>query len=118
MEAAIAARADVVVLAMGTNDVGLRTPAELLKCVQEAIERAAPRRVLVALVPPLGATYAVSESAVEAFNAELRRTFPAKQLIDFWTGFSEADLESDGLHITDAAQRRRAKILVDTLATQ
>jgi lysophospholipase L1-like esterase len=111
--AALAARANVIVIALGGNDA-LRAPqfnwqpetiaARLRALVAEA--EAHGCRVLLATLPPDG-WFPDAQPRVEAVNALLRATVAAPQLIDFDTGYDGMFLP-DKMHLTAAGQDLRA----------
>ena len=72
-------------------------------------------RPLVALVPPLRSDAADANRAVRELNTALRSAFPAEWIVDFWTGFGDAELV-DRVHLRDEAQARRARIAAEALA--
>jgi lysophospholipase L1-like esterase len=113
-------RADVVILAFGTNDLRpigekVATPEQLVAAYQahvRKLERGGVGLVLVALTPPTVPPSPASDvPRIEAANALLRRTFPADRLLDFWTGMGPEDFgygtEHDGVHIGPSGQRKR-----------
>ncbi len=113
-------RADVVVLAFGTNDLRaitneLATPEQLVAAYQaheRKLRAGGVPLVLIALTPPTVPPSPASDlPRIDAANALLRRTFPADRLLDFSTGMVPADYgyrgEHDGVHIGQSGQRKR-----------
>jgi hypothetical protein len=113
-------RADVAVLAFGTNDLrpitnALATPQQLVAAYQahaRKLQAGGVPLVLIALTPPTVPPSPASDlPRIDAANALLRRTFAADTLLDFSTGIVPADYgyrdEHDGVHIGQSGQRKR-----------
>lgn len=91
-----AVRADLMLLAFGTNDAAFgSTPEEYAQHVRLAC-RQARRRCYVLTMPPHPTLDA------EAYNAAVAKVIPARWLIDRTTLVT---LEPDGIHLDDASQR-------------
>jgi lysophospholipase L1-like esterase len=118
LERALAAGADVVLIALGTNDLAVlfRSPEEVVDC-HRAIARLLPRGVvfLVALPPPGYADHAWFSPAARDLANRLRAAF-APNVIDFASGFSNDLLDDDGLHMNHAGQALRASRAIEALA--
>jgi len=104
---------DAVLVMLGTNDLGLSTPAEYLSDVLEIIhaaQQSSPRvEVAVALVPPNGQEAAFPHlfpgwnARTQAFNAVLEEHFP-RSLMDFHGALRWPEDFMDPVHIrTDGA---------------
>ena len=109
--------ADVVVLAFGTNDIkgwGLQA-TQLVDCAFALRTAAWPRPVYLALVPPMVGPFAKFEPKVRLVNALFGQSFPASNLVDFFTGFGRDLLEKDGEHLNDAGQALRTRRVLDVL---
>jgi hypothetical protein len=110
-----------LVLAVGTNDVGWQTVttsavADSILALKTRAEEAAPCvQVYVALVPPRFAGDLAHPEDVADVNAVLRARLPAGRVIDFFTDFTRADFESDGVHLTTDGFRKRAEIAFPAL---
>ena len=90
-------RADVVLLAYGTNDVGLpSTPDDYARNVRSACRRSR-RRCYVLTMPPHPWL-----PNVDAYNAAVAARLPDAFLIDRTTGIT---FESDDVHLDDASER-------------
>lgn len=127
VQRAIDAGVDVAVLNYGTNDVRLRRPPDEIVAAlmrhRERLERFGIE-VYVATIPLLYPPAPTGPNdAIDAFNAALRAAVPAGRLIDFAavetveafrTDGTRVPLR-DGLHVNDAAQRRRAQLVYDAL---
>lgn len=118
---------DVAVLSYGTNDIrrGL-APDEILAAIlrhRTRLEQAGVE-VYATTIPLL---YPPAETdrtpMIDAFNAALRAAVPADHLIDFRAHESEDDFRDDrtrlpvrdGVHVNEAAQRRRAQLVYEAL---
>jgi lysophospholipase L1-like esterase len=108
---------DVGVLAYGTNDV--LAGVDVSEIVSQTARHA--RRLLsagalplVALVPPVRSGDADANRAIDALNAALRQAFAAEHIVDFASGFGDAQLV-DRVHLDDAGQQRRARIVAEVL---
>jgi lysophospholipase L1-like esterase len=110
-----------LVLAVGTNDVGWQTVAPaavadgILALKTRAEEVAPCVQVYVGLVPPRFAGDLARPQDIADVNAALRARLPARRVIDFFTGFTRTDFESDGVHMTTDAFRKRAEIAFPVL---
>ncbi len=101
----------IVVIAVGTNDTFLGPPddqiaLEVLALAARIAEVAPCTRTFIGLMPPV--KQPAQAAKIEQENAILRARVPADRLIDLYTGFGPDDLESDGVHMTLAAQQKRA----------
>lgn len=118
---------DVAILSYGTNDIrrGL-APDEIVTAIlrhRTRLERAGVE-VYVTTIPLL---YRPAETdrnpRIDDFNAALRAAIPPDHLIDFRAHESEDDFRydqtrlpvRDGVHINEAAQRRRAQLVYEAL---
>jgi lysophospholipase L1-like esterase len=122
--------ADLVIIALGTNDVrfSIRDPDYLLlpdptpAAFAEQIEslvataRSHGAQVLVATSPYYEQPTADHGPIPDGFNdrlrelnAELSRRLPETMLIDFTSGFGPADFLDDGRHLNAAGMRKRAQ---------
>lgn len=117
LRAALAAGADVVIAAFGTNDVRRRLESveKIVSGYRTLCANAAPARCLVALTPPVFPPHEDRNPAIATLNAALRGAFPPSQVIDFWTGFERGDFSPDGLHLSHQGQEKRASRAVDAL---
>jgi lysophospholipase L1-like esterase len=109
---------DVALLAYGTNDViAGATSAEIVAATARHARRLLEAGVqpLIALAPPLRSADAAENAAVVELNAALRAGFPERWIVDFWSGFGDAQLV-DRVHLNDAGQERRARIAAQALA--
>jgi hypothetical protein len=114
---AVAWGADVLVIALGTND--WHKPArEAMDC-------------LLALVPPNVTVFFATIPGVivgdpplqtqeeqdfsTALNALIRRTIPPTRVIDFDTWMTAAEFGRDGRHVTEASQAPRAAHVLNVL---
>lgn len=108
---------DVAILAYGTNDLlaGVETGA-IVAALASHVDRlhAAGVRPLLALVPPLRSQDVQANHQVQALNRSLQQAFPSSWLIDFWTGFGDAELV-DRVHWNAAGQARRAAAAAEAL---
>jgi lysophospholipase L1-like esterase len=109
----------LVVLAFGTNDLRSgKSPAEVVEGYRKLKARAeeAGSRVLIALTPPMKPKTIDKSAEVLELNELLRQAFPG-EIVDFYTGFDLAtDLVPDGIHFTEAGQRKRAAAVTAALA--
>ena len=110
----LAARPDAVAIALGTNDIQVgRTVAQVIGYIDALAKdvSAAGAVPWVATIPPRygGIFVPVHETIRQEVNAALRREFP-RTLLEFDTGFDRHDLLPDGVHLTDAAQEKRATV--------
>jgi lysophospholipase L1-like esterase len=107
---------DVLVIALGTNDLKYGTmPAATVDCLRKIVTLAhdAGARSLVATVPPIHDP-TVDAALVPTTNALIRAWFPARDVIDFDSGF-RARLYLDHVHLNDAGQRLRARRAAEAL---
>lgn len=120
-----AARPDVVLLNVGTNDMlqnyDLANAPARLSALVDQILRAAPAATVVVstLVPNPDATV---ESRVRAYNAQLRDIVQAKaaagrkvRLADLHANLTLADIGSDRIHPTDGGYRKLADVWYSAL---
>ncbi|MEV4516017.1 SGNH/GDSL hydrolase family protein [Dactylosporangium sp. NPDC049525] len=120
-----AARPDVVLLNVGTNDMlqnyDLPNAPARLSALVDQILRAAPAATVVmsTLVPSPDATV---ESRVRAFNAQLPGIAQAKaaagkkvRLADFHANLTLADIGPDGIHPTDGGYAKLADVWYSAL---
>ena len=109
---------EVAVLAYGTNDLLLKAPVrDVVGALAHEAERlrSAGALPLVALVPPVRSYDVATNQLVRELNDALRETFPAERLVDFATGFGDAQLV-DRVHLDDAGQARRAVLAAEAIA--
>lgn len=120
-----AARPDVVLLNVGTNDMlqhhDLANAPARLGALVDQILRAAPAATVVVstLVPNVDATV---ESRVRAYNSQLPGIVQAKaaagkkvRLADFHANLTLADIGADGIHPTDGGYRKLADVWYSAL---
>jgi hypothetical protein len=104
--------AEMVVLAFGTNDLGVLASFPGSIAVQYQITvasiEAAGVRALVATTPfnPSSDTAAYI-NAVSSLNTLLRATFPARQIVDFDSWCTAAHFKTDIIHLNTAGQVER-----------
>jgi lysophospholipase L1-like esterase len=112
----------VVVLAFGTNDLRYGSSPRAVARRYQALRRRAEAGgavVYLALTPPVLPPDPDAERIareVTRLNLMLRETWPSSRLLDFHTGFGPGDFESDGVHVSDAGQRKRAAVARRILA--
>jgi lysophospholipase L1-like esterase len=110
LRAALAAvPADIVILALGTND--MQSPPEvavdaLLSLNDQAAS--AKAQVLIATIPPVYYGNEEVSARIVAANALLAQKVAADRLVDFHSGMNKEDFHPDGLHINLSGQRKRA----------
>jgi lysophospholipase L1-like esterase len=102
---------DVAILAFGTNDLWRwASPQRVVDAYAQTkakIERTGVR-CLIALTPPTQPPQPPAlNNAIRDLNARLRTAFPS-DIVDFWSGITEADIKPDGLHMNAAGQAKRA----------
>jgi lysophospholipase L1-like esterase len=108
---AIAAGADAIVLAFGTNDTNRENKADpdaVLRAYRE-LSAAAEREgieVFVATTPP---RYDLDDAPIRALNQRLRDELPADRLIDFDSIVDAEDFAGGGLHLLRSGQLKRAR---------
>jgi len=109
----------LVILAFGTNDLRSgKSPAEVVEGYRKLKLRSEQTgaRVLIALTPPMKPKTIDKSAEVVELNELLREAFPG-EIVDFYTGFDLAtDLTPDGIHFTEAGQRKRAAAVSEALA--
>jgi lysophospholipase L1-like esterase len=105
-----ASGAELILAAFGTNDLQRqrRRPAQVALAHAKLARDAAPIPLVVALVPPYLASDGGVPHVVDETNALLRAHVAPDRLLDFATGFDRTSLAPDGIHLTEAAQQRRA----------
>jgi lysophospholipase L1-like esterase len=116
-------RADVAVLAFGTNDLTaiagrkVASPTALVEAYQRHVaklERGGVGLVLVALTPPTVPPAPASDAAaITAGNELLRARFPAASLLDFYSVMCPEDyggIDHDGVHIGRSGQWKRMEV--------
>lgn len=112
MEQALAAEADAVVLAFGTNDSlqGRRAEESLAAYREQAdVAVAAGLDVFVAETPPMGGCIDEGCGAVWRLNGFLADAFPGR-VVDFFTGFGNEMFGAfDLIHLNAAGQMLRAE---------
>lgn len=99
---------DVVVIALGTNDVRAeQSPAAVADGIRALIAtaEAAGTVTAIATVPAQLNAPPAHAQAIDAINALIHDM--GRPVIDFTSGFELADYYSDGLHFTDAGQAKR-----------
>jgi lysophospholipase L1-like esterase len=112
-------RPDVVVLALGTNDVWRTSPAGIVDAlltlaIQSSDGCGAGRlcpRVVIATIPPLFQQPPIRnyQSTIDATNALLEATWPPNLIADFDSWVTGPEWYwPDGIHLTDDGQHRRA----------
>lgn len=109
-QAALDGHADVVVLALGTNDAGIgRTVTDVVTDLQ-TMHNAQPAGVLVlvGLLPPITGAHPVD---VTPYNAAIKAAFPYNW-VDFYTNMTT----TDGVHVDDVGQHLRAQKVVEKIA--
>ena len=117
-----AALAPRVVLAVGTNDVGVREARLVVEDLMALARRATAVvpcvQVYVATIPPrFDADFERKQGNMQRIevNALIRRRFPADRVIDFDTGFTRDDTQADGVHISPRGQAKRAAVALRAL---
>lgn len=114
VDRAVAAGADILVIALGTTDVVAGTPAaEIVDCYRALVRAAAPREVFVALTPPMLTTE--HAEAVDELNTRFRAAFSPRHLLDFHDGYERPDFR-DYLHFGNSGQAKRAMVVLAALA--
>jgi lysophospholipase L1-like esterase len=119
VRALVAAGADVVIAAFGTNDVlaGL-APEAIVACYEEMETIAGGRKFFVALAPPIYATVKdveKSDAQITALNAALAARF-GTMVVDFHDGFArDLYVPGDGVHLSPKGQALRARRAVERL---
>lgn len=106
-------RPDVVILALGTNDLMMRSAEETLPAFVDAVATIEAEHVLplVALVPPFQASpsgLAARNAEVERLNRLLEARFPGRT-VDFFSAMTQGDYDPDGVHLNDRGQEKRAE---------
>jgi len=120
-----AAMAPRLVIALGTNDIGV-APAwnvvdSILALQKRALEVAPCLQVYVATIPPRFDTTFHQEPQRGMANAALRSRIPPDRLIEFDIGFTREDFSESGIHGTMSGHAKRAdaamKVLFPGLAS-
>ncbi|MEO2168639.1 MAG: SGNH/GDSL hydrolase family protein [bacterium] len=117
LERALSEEPDAVLLALGTNDLDYFHADDVAGDAADRVGKmkefetkvlAAGAEFFVALVPPRydGVDPA---GALDAFNAEIRKTWPAEQILDFHSAMPRSLFRGDGLHFTGPGQAERAR---------
>ena len=106
---ALAAHADVIVTAFGSNDIIHGVPPDRIIAAEAAARQAAAavgRPLLIGTIPP---DYGVPGmvAAGDAVNTALRATVPPWGLLDLDSGVGPEQLGPDGLHLNEAGQAQR-----------
>jgi len=119
LEEALRAKPDLVIVALGTNDVGRTvnaSPERIVGTMRELDELAskARTRIWFATLPPRPNPN-TPPAAVETTNKLIERSFPSDKLVDFYTGFGPDDLNADGIHMARKGQLLRAERVTDRL---
>jgi lysophospholipase L1-like esterase len=117
VDALLAAGADVLILAFGTNDLRplfAQTPRQVVDCYQALAAKADGRLVLVATTPPMyGSLNAALNPQIDALNQLVRATFP--RVVEFHDGFTVEMFSSDGVHLNETGWRLRTLRAVEAL---
>lgn len=113
LDVALPREPDAVVLAFGTNDLGVATVPEIIDAYVQLDDliQAAGSRTFIAKAPPCFNHYTAK---IEALNAALDATFPADVVIDFHTTMRQADY-GHGCHMNLRAQTLRANAVYERL---
>jgi lysophospholipase L1-like esterase len=102
--------ADVVILALGTNDMQ-KPSGEAVDALLSLRNRAAQTHadVLIATIPPVFYENAATVSErIDAANALLAQHVAPARLVDFFSDMRREDFYPDGLHINASGQHKRA----------
>lgn len=109
--------ADVMILALGTNDClqGISPEDALLAILHHAI-RAHDFGIesFVALLPPAPARSKEINERIETLNDLIRKVIPAERIVDFYTGLGPEDFQ-DGVHVTDVGHEKRARAALQAI---
>lgn len=106
---ALIAVPDIVILALGTNDMQQKPEATvdaLLSLRDQAARTNA--EVLIATIPPIFEHDPPFEEYVNATNALLAQRVTPNRLVDFFSDMQRDDFLPDGLHINSSGQHKRA----------
>jgi lysophospholipase L1-like esterase len=117
LDRALAEQPDAVLLALGTNDLDYFHADDV---AGDAVDRVGKMREFEKKVLAAGAEFFVAlvppryddggpPGALEAFNAEIRGTWPSEQVLDFHSAIPRRFLRADGLHFTGPGQAERAR---------
>ena len=114
--------ADIVISALGTNDIRTTIPPdEVLRCLLATKAAVAPRQYYVALIPPIYSPDSDADAlkgAINQLNTMIRQTF-GEYVIDFHDGFTTEMFDDPrGVHLNDAGQTLRAKRAIDALTAR
>jgi hypothetical protein len=111
-----------LVLAVGTNDVGVRESwrvvEDLVALAKRATAVAPCLRVYVATIPPrFDADFERQQGNIHRIllNGLIRGRFPADRVIDFDAGFTREDIRPDGVHLNESGQAKRADVVMRAL---
>jgi len=116
---------DVVLLALGTNDViSFRDPPEVAVDALLALRGragAADIDTFIATIPPIYTSLKENDEvnrSIDRANAMLAERVPADRLIDFHSNMTQEDFDSDGIHINQSGQEKRATAVERALANR
>lgn len=116
---------DLVVTALGTNDLGFGTPAEVSGWLRRLDGLVTARCTegrgcvgsMIATVPPVYTTDHPHPERIEPLNALLAGWVPPRRLLDFHSDMPPEDF-FDGLHLGYSGQAKRAQRVRDLLALE